>query len=400
MSLLIYTTKDKDIVMTQQEYNIGPGAMADPGTEGGPGFSLSASEWLAIQVYVTNALSLPTNQNEFRKSLGKGAPEDLSDFDKLIACYKDINAHCTTWQEDTFPSSVSLASQVYEYGINKVPVYYPAINKEAAILADDPNNENAKKALKAILDNLEKTAQGYADSAADVAKAIRTFADQTSADQTTLVGPKGDAGLVKYYNDEYGSKSEEVTSLTEEIKAQGIVLEAAQNEYEHDVIVAATTPTYAWVFPVGTIAAAVVAGVYGDKAVKALDRAKAAQKKINELNDKLAADANLMNAIYLAEQGMGQITRELAAALPVIQKIEGIWGGIADDLAAIVKLIDTDIRKVPPIIMNLGVDEAIKAWHNVALAANAYRLNAYIKETGAPSETSTGHRVLRLVASQ
>ncbi|WP_025739024.1 alpha-xenorhabdolysin family binary toxin subunit A [Salinivibrio socompensis] len=387
-------------MMAKQRYNIGPGAMADAGTEGGPGFSLSKREWLAIQVYVTNALSLPTNQQEFKNSLGPGAPDDLSDFDKLIACYSDINIHCTAWQNDTFPTSVSLASQVYAYGINKVPIYYPAINKETAILVDDPDNENAKKALKAILDNLEKTAKGYANSAAEVASAIRKFADQTSADQTTLVGPKGDAGLVKYYNDEYGSKSAEVRSLTEEIKAQGVVLATAQEEYEHDVIVASTTPTYGWIFPVGTIAAAVVAGVYGDKAVKALDRAKAAQKKIDELNEQRAADANLINAIHLAEQGMGQISRELAGALPVIQKIEGIWGGIADDLASIAKLIDTDIRQVPPIIMNLGVDEAIKAWHNVALAANAYRLNAYIQETGKPSETSTGDRVLRLVASQ
>jgi hypothetical protein len=43
-------------------------------------------------------------------------------------------------------------------------------------------------------------------------------------------------------------------------------------------------------------------------------------------------------------------------------------------------MVDNDIRNVPPIIMDLGVDEAIKAWHEVALNADRYRLNAYVKE--------------------
>ncbi|MFL5680947.1 MAG: hypothetical protein ACJ77B_10145, partial [Chloroflexota bacterium] len=41
-----------------------------------------------------------------------------------------------------------------------------------------------------------------------------------------------------------------------------------------------------------------------------------------------------------------------------------------------------DIRQVPPIIMSLGVDEAVKSWHNVALSADAFRANAYVTESG------------------
>jgi hypothetical protein len=51
---------------------------------------------------------------------------------------------------------------------------------------------------------------------------------------------------------------------------------------------------------------------------------------------------------------------------------------------AISTLIDTDVREVPPIIMDLGVDEAVKAWHNVAVNADAYRVNAHVRQaTGA-----------------
>ena len=123
-----------------------------------------------------------------------------------------------------------------------------------------------------------------------------------------------------------------------------------------------------------------MAGVYGKRATDALDRARAAQGKIDLLADKLAADANLLVAIHNAEVGAGNIVRGLTETLPVIQKIQGVWGGIAADLGAISALIDDDIRNVPPIIMGLGIDEAIKSWHQVALRADAYRVNAYIKE--------------------
>lgn len=366
--------------MAEPIYSIGPSSIADPGTVGGPGFAMSRQEWIAIQTYTTDAFALPTTDEAFRNSLGPGAPKELSDFKSLIEAYQAINTHVSNWDKTVYPASVNLASDVYEYGMNKAPVFYPPILKQAEILEKDPNDQHAKDALKAILDNLQRDAQEKADKAADVAKQITQFAGDTQADQITLVGTDGKGGLVKYYDDKYGSASAEVAELTKEIDAQRVILQEADDEYNHDVVVAATTPTYAWIWPIGTISAAVVAGVYGKRATEALDRSRAAQAKIGTLADKLAADANLLVAIHSAEIGMNTIVRDIGAALPVIQKLQGVWGGIAADLGSISSLIDKDIRNVPPIIMSLGVDEAVKAWHNVALNADAYRVNAYVKQ--------------------
>jgi hypothetical protein len=379
--------------MPNEALSISPGAIAEPGTEGGPAFALSKPEWIAIQTYVTDGLAMPTTDDEFRKSLGSGAPKDLADFLQLISAYKGIHDHCKTWQDATYPETVSLANSVVQYGRNTAPVYYPPILVEAKKLIENPDNQEAKAALKAILDALQKEARGYAEKADSAAKNVKKFADDTQADKDKLVGPKGDAGLVKYYNDKYGKASKEVEDLNKEIVAERLTLKAANDEYDHDVVVASTTPTYAWIWPAGTIAAAVVAGIYGDKAVKALERARAAQRKIDELTDKLAADANLMNAIQLASLGMTSITRSLSGALPVIQKIQGVWGGIAADIGKIVTLIDTNIREVPPIIMNLGVELAIKSWANVATAADAFRVNAHVIETGHPAQSMRAWRV-------
>ena len=379
--------------------SISPGAIAQAGTDGGPGFALSKTEWISIQTYVTDGLALPTDDTHFRNSLGAGAPSDLSDFTQLITAYQGINTHCTTWQNTVFPAAVSLASDVYTYGMNKAPVYYPPILKEAQILEDDPNNADAKAALKAILDVLQGAATGYATKAGAVATQIQQFSNDSSTDQSTLVGPNGDAGLVKYYNDKYGTASADVTEINKELDAQRKILESANAEYNHDVVVASTTPTYAWVWPFGTVAAAVVAGIYGHKAVEALDEAHAAQAKINTLTAQLQADTNLMIAIHTASIGMNRIVNDLAKALPVVQKMQGVWGGLAHDLNTIAGLIDTDIRQVPPIIMNLGVDEAVKAWHNVALNADAFRVNAYVKDSGGPSDTMEAWKVANQMSS-
>jgi hypothetical protein len=309
----------------------------------------------------------------------------MADFDPVITCYSGINSHCTTWQNTVFPATVSLASDIHQYGAQKAPIYYGAILKQANILTSDPTNASALAALKAILDNLSQTATTYSNNAAAAAKQIQTFAEQTQADKVVLVGADGNTGLTKTYNDKYGEQSADVIALNKEITAQQIVLDAANEEYNKDVIIAATSPTYAWVFPFGTIAAAVVAGIYGKRATDALDRARAAQQKINSDTAQVAADAALMTAIQMAQQGMTKIVTALSAALPVIQKVQGIWGGISSDIGSIVKLIDTDIRQAIPVIMSLGVDEAIQSWASVAAEADNYRVNAYITVSGTPA---------------
>lgn len=362
---------------TTTQKNIGPAAIAKSGINGGPNFALSATEWIAIQTYVIDGLALPTTMEKFKASLGSGAPADLSDFDQLVSAYATIYDHVSTWQNTTYPATVSLASDIFNYA-QQAPTYYNPILPLAQKLTDDPTDEQTKAELKAILGKLSSDASTNHDKAAAVSKQIQTFAQNTQSDKTVLSGTDGKGGLVKYYNDKLGANSQAVKDLTQDITAQTIILNAANKEYNHDVIVAATTPTYGWIFPVGTIAAAVVAGIYGHKAVEALDRAHAAQDKINTFSAELAADTNLMLVINSAESGIKNILGDINAALPIIQKIQGVWGAISDDLNAIVGIIDEDIAKALPIIMNLGVEAAIKAWTNVGQEANAYRVNAYV----------------------
>ncbi|EPB65660.1 hypothetical protein ANCCEY_15274, partial [Ancylostoma ceylanicum] len=271
---------------------------------------------------------MPRTDDAFRNYLGSAAPSDLSDFQPLIKAYSDIYDHVSVWNNDTYPSSVSLASDVVAYS-RQARIYYSPIIPLAEKLTNDPNDEKSKEKLQAILGVLINDADTYHKRAEEVLTKIKAFADETAQDKITLAGVDNKGGLYKYYEDKYGSTSEEVRSLTKEIEDQQRILDAANKEYEHDVVVAATTPSYAWVTIFGLIAAAVVAGIYGDKAVKALARAKAAQKKIDELQAELQVDANLMNSLNVTRNGLDKNIDLITEALPIIQKIQGVWATAA-----------------------------------------------------------------------
>ncbi|WP_163398725.1 alpha-xenorhabdolysin family binary toxin subunit A [Flavobacterium fluviatile] len=356
---------------------IGPGVIAQASVAEGPAFILSATEWLAIQTYVENALALPTTTEAFKTYLGEGAPADMAPFASLITAYGNINKHVTTWQKDTFPASVSLASDIVNYA-KQAPTYYNPILPLAEKLKKDPNDKDSKDALKGILEVLSKSASGHHTKAKTVAQKIQNFADDTQADKVVLTGVDGNGGLKKSYNEKYGATSKEVKEIKEDLELQQKILDKANKDYDHYVVVASTTPTYVWVWPFGTVAAAVVAGVYGDKAVKALEKVRATEQKIKNLNTKLATDALLIISVGNASSGISTTSDQIAAALPVIQKIQGVWGSIADDLNNIIETIDTNIAEALPIIMNLGVQTAINEWTEVGKLAEAYRLNAYI----------------------
>lgn len=376
--------------MSDTRFNIGPGALAENGMPGGPPFILSDPGFVALQTYVESALSLPKTEAEFKAFLGSGAPADLSEFTPLINVYRSMFDASTNWRDNTFPELVQLASDVYHYGLNRVPVYYKPILPLAEILVNRPDDAAAKARLKAILDVLQGTAKGLADRAQLTVAKVASYANDSRTDYRRLVVDNG-GGLLERYRRRHGEASADVKQLTQDIATQRLVLQAANAEYNHSVIVAATTPTYGWIWPFGTIAGAVVAGIYGKRATDALARGRAANARINTLGASLTAHANVMTSLGLADFSITNISERLEKALPVIQKIQGVWGGIAHDLGAIVQLIDDDIRNALPILMDLGVEQAIRSWDAVAWAANTYRVNAFV--TIAPAESMEAWRL-------
>jgi hypothetical protein len=226
------------------------------------------------------------------------------------------------------------------------------------------------------LQNLSYNAKGYADHADLVAQGMKTFAEQSFQDQQNTIKP-----LLVKYEKEFGDQSPEIKQLNDELITVKDELKNWNNEYEHDVIVSSTSATYAWIWPFGTVAAAVVAGVYGKKAADALKKVHECQAKIDNISTELQSHAILLLDLQRIHRDLGDISEKLNNALPIIQKIQGIWTAIHTDLEDIMRIIEEDINQVPAIIKSLGIDEAIQAWNKIAKEADDYRVNAYIKVT-------------------
>ena len=107
----------------------------------------------------------------------------------------------------------------------------------------------------------------------------KEFADNAAADGLALVGHDGQSGLLQEYDRKCGNQSAKVAQIKQELAEASDALQAANDEYAHDVTVAATTPTYTWVWPFGTIAAGVVAGDYGKKATDTFGRRARRRKR-------------------------------------------------------------------------------------------------------------------------
>lgn len=358
--------------MSQTKPSIKPeGLLRDGGA-----FALATSEFVLVQTYARNALALPKTMDELRSMLGPDAPSDLGEFQPLVDVYHSMFEASTKWNDQTFPATVRLASDLVQYG-RKVPKYFGALREHADRLAMNEDDAVSKNKLVAILGNLEQDARRMQERAAAALAGVREYAEISQRDADTLVVRNG-GGLLQKYQNKADAVNSRVAALRAELAAHQESLRAANEAHAHDATVAATTPAYAWIFPFGLIAAAVVAGVYGKKATDAASAAKRLENEIQSLSGDAAAQMKTVASLQMASISITRITTALAAALPVLRTIEGFWSAIADDLAEIARLIQDDIGNAAPIIMDLGIDEAIASWEAVAAAADKYRMAAFV----------------------
>lgn len=369
------------------DYAIGPGAL----DTGGGAFLLSRPEWISVQQYVEASLRLPTDKETLRQGLPAEPPGGMDQFDDLLAAYKGMHDHCQHWRDHSLPDSVSCAADVVHYN-DKVPSYYGALRKLLPELEQKSPAKAAVEQFKAILANLSGQAKVYASHAELVRQEMMTFADQSAEDHATIMP------LKEAYEKQLGAESPEIERLTKQLDDDKAELAKWEKEYHDDVVKAATTPTYAWIAPFGTVAAAIVAGVYGKKATDAKSKADGYRKAISGFQDELQAATTLLMDLTSIYNDMVNISGQLKTALPVIQKIQGVWTAIHSDLDNILRIIEEDIGQAQAIIKSLGIEEAIGSWARVAHEADVYRHTAYITVTTEDEAKKAGlelHRMLK-----
>lgn len=357
---------------SEQLPNLGPG-QEQPEGESSP-FLMASADWYTLQRYVNSTFILPTNDDAMRRSVGMLAFESVEPLRNLIDVFSRMQTHCRTWKDVTFPRSVELSSRLVQYNL-MVPDAYEALIDALKAFAKDRDPDRRAECLE-IIDALQGDANQNADEAAAVRDMIVAFSNQSAQDKRDL--SNADQQLEALY----GANGTQLQEYRQKLKDQQEALEEANRQYEHDVTVAATTPTYAWIIPFGLIAGAVVAGVYGDRAVKAKEAADAAEAEIGRLEHDIAVATRMMQISSTGDTLADNIMEKLDPALKIIQKIEGIWRALASDLGNVTKLLDEvekgTMSEERLLKVQLKVRAGIRQWDAVAQAANNYRVNAFV----------------------
>jgi|GEM_PF-1443961 len=370
---------------TKPAFNAGTGSFTKTNSKGNKAFTMSSASWLTLQTYCNNVNTLPTTLAALKTKMGAGAPADMSDYQKLVDLYANMEAQSSHFTGTLYPSIVNLASDIYHYA-ESVPEYYGGLQELIKQLSTvpAPTGDALKQIqtnLVAVLDQLASTIQPFITNAGAAKKDLNKFVTNLNGYLTTLGSntplPDG-SGYWKYYHTEYGANSAQVTQLTQEIATQTANLHHYQNEYNHDVVVAATSATYGWFFPFGTIAAGITAGVYGAKATKAKHAIAATSSLIASLNQQEQADMNLMQDLNLVTTQVQQVHDEGSAALTILEGMEGNWSDIASDLSNLSNLLKTDFEGTCGFLLQLDFNSAITDWKNLQQEANVYRTNAFI----------------------
>ncbi len=352
---------------------LGTAGMDKPATEGGPGFVMSSAKWLKLQTFFSTVDKLPTTLAALKTQMGPGAPADMTDFQGLVLEYEKMQQGSQTFAS-LYPQIVKLAGHVADYG-GSVGTYYPGLEMEIKALKDSPGDSTVQANIQALIKQLIATVQGYSQKASDVQNDIKKLAQVVQGYPTALTGP---GGLYDYYNNKYGATSAELQALTSQVNDDTAALQDAEAAYNHAVIVASTTPTYGWIWPFGTIAAAAVAGVYGAKAVTEKNEIHALQSIIQELNEEKQAYANLMQSLISVKFHLSTLSDSADAALAIVQGIEGSWSTIGSQLTNISTALSKDFNTGLSFIDQLNYDQLVKDWTKLSDAATKFQTNAYI----------------------
>ncbi|MDM0058986.1 alpha-xenorhabdolysin family binary toxin subunit A [Variovorax fucosicus] len=340
----------------------------------GSPFLLSQREWLSVQRYVTNAMALATEEAKLRIALQMPPDMKFDDFVQLLDGHQTIVPHVTKWKTKIHPDTVSLAADVAHYGTSAPALYGGLVKFINRLLANRKDNE-AKVGLAALIAKLAKEASDMAEKAKTQYGAIQQFSHETATDAVLV------QTLVSTYAKKFDANSAWGKDVAEKLKTIRKSIEDDTKIYEHAMAVACSTPAYAWIIvpPIGLIAAIIVAGVYADIVIHARNRLEDLNKQLNAATANERVVFMLNCSLGVTNHSLTSIQSDIQAALPVIQKIQGVWGAIRDDFDRIGKLVAKDIDEAILELKDLVVDEALAQWKEVKVKADAYRANAYIE---------------------
>lgn len=368
---------------------------------------LTTTSWLELQRFFAEAEKKPGWLEDLRSQF-KEEGHSAESYDALLDETAEVLTAlegCGHEWDDVFHSIITLADDIVGHG-NRVSTFYKYMDR----LVDDPQRsimdykdpstifaqklvENAKENQRKAIDvknrlvALQKELVSP-DLLDDGGESVQTRMQRLK----TRTGGDGGGGEVEQIS--FEGLKKDVGDLNQKVMDLAAELKKDNKEYDKDVTIAATTPTYCWVpilippvivIPAGLIAASIVAGIYGDKAVKL-------KKRIDEIEAELATTAPevrnktaLLSLISTIDGGLGDLLGQLDDAGETLDAVQRVWGTIAADHEELVG----DIQRASSdeaFQQRMALKDTILLWKLIREKADFFRQSAFIEVESEPAK--------------
>jgi hypothetical protein len=320
--------------------------------------------WTAIQGYVARAQSLPGSDSVLLQQLGAGWGE-VGRFTPLREAFDSMRGHGAQLST-LLPDATSLAADLQDYALATTDTYAPLSELIARLRASRTDSE-AEQLFQARVATLagevlvrEQHAGTLEDRAHDLATAVE-------GDQARLESVRS-----SYQGAESQGDRGRLTAAHVRLAQLAHALAAAHVDLRYNLDMVAGTAAYAWIWPWGTIAAASVAGVHGQRATDARNR-------ISDLTNQITSEAGVardmarrLHSLDRAIDSADQVGGSIAGVRPELGKLREHWQEARNDLEKLTKIVGTDLKKGTPITRRVLLELALSKWQQVHARASAY----------------------------
>jgi len=355
--------------------------------EGGDGSASLLQAWIGLQVYSYYALNLPTDDATLTTLLkpknGLGEFTFVPAMKEAYTALKDASTH---FLDEVYDKIVDLGQHLKEFSSDAT-----ASDGIFATIPQMIDSGDSQSALALLNDRIDK-AKANAAAASSVRQKLTEY-------KTSLTKARDQVGAVKKNIDSDATTSQAtITKLGGAESVAGSLanlrkmIQDANNEYKHDVIVASTTVTYAWVVippvPAGLISAAVVAGIYGHRAVEELKNISDLQHQLDQANEDLTRAIAVHATQTNAQTSVDTTLDYTNSALNYTNTLQQCWQTIQADLQSVADKLgltigtnDGDAALKSKGVVTYYLGQARKNWAEVKPMADTLVSHAYITVT-------------------
>lgn len=296
--------------------------------------------WHYLQVYSFWGLHLANTEAQLKLVLGVTDPGGYAFFPSMLESYQSIYNASDNFLKNIFPKVVELGNDLSEFATQATSKLPDGGGMFSAITDFLDGKDGTPEDALSLLNDLEHSATANAAKATAVGDQLATYKSSLVDAQGKLANVQtqieSDSNTSQAKIDELNSTVPGAAGSLATLKS---LVSTDEDAYNHDVVVAATSPTYVWVFPIGTIAAVVVAATFTAFALEQLDA-------LNKAKDAVAAAESSLHTAYqsravqnVALTGVNSAVKHTDLAIAHTTTVQNAWNGLAHQLGVIQDMI-------------------------------------------------------------